>query len=91
MNQAEQAKIFIERALTIFRKVDDRRGEAWELFRLGETCLHLDQLEQALRYDEQALSIFREVGECIGEGVTINHLELIRKPEEEGSSMDFSL
>jgi tetratricopeptide (TPR) repeat protein len=56
-------------ALTISRKIGDRRGEGNLLGNLGNAYAALGETSKAIDYYDQALKIFREIGDIRGEGI----------------------
>ncbi len=50
-----------EQALTIYRKIGDRPGEANSLHNFGNAYLFLGQYKRALKFYKQSLEIFREI------------------------------
>ncbi len=56
-----------EQALTLFRQVGDRLGEANVLQAMGDVQQFRDDRDAALQSYEQALTLFRQVGDRLGE------------------------
>jgi len=71
IDEAEQA---FQHDLKIRRQLNDRRGEAATLSRMGNLARLHDQLEQAQSYFEQALALRREVQDRANEAVDLGYL-----------------
>ncbi|MCT7950221.1 CHAT domain-containing protein [Ancylothrix sp. C2] len=63
-----------QQALTIFRKIGNRQGEANSLGSLGNAYNSLGQYQQALDYHQQSLTIAREIGYRQGEANSLGNL-----------------
>ena len=57
----EEAIRYYQQALEIAREVGDRRGEAIDLFNLGDEYVKLDKVAEGLECLRQALAIFEEI------------------------------
>ncbi len=66
-----------EAALTCYREIADREGEALALNQIGSVYLELSDYQAALAYFEQALPITREVGNRDSEGSALNNIGTI--------------
>ncbi len=62
------------RALELYRKLGDRRGEGVILTNLGGLFLDQDRPEKALEYYRRALSVYEEIGYLEGKMVTLGDL-----------------
>jgi len=60
--------------LEIARLTGDKRGEAINLGRLGDTWRDLAELDEAVRHHEQALAIARQMDDKRGEGYSLGDL-----------------
>ncbi|NEP01009.1 MAG: CHAT domain-containing protein [Symploca sp. SIO2E9] len=54
-----------QKALTIYREIEDRQGEANSLGNLGIAYHNLGQYQQAIDYHHQSLAIKREIGDSL--------------------------
>ncbi|HEY9877276.1 MAG TPA: CHAT domain-containing protein [Leptolyngbyaceae cyanobacterium] len=63
-----------EQALTIYRDLQNRRGEGGALGSLGLAYRNLGDYRRAINFYEQALSLFREIGDRNREGRTLGSL-----------------
>ncbi|NJK69788.1 MAG: CHAT domain-containing protein [Microcoleus sp. SU_5_3] len=63
-----------EQALTIYRKIGNRVGEANSLGNLGNAYDSLGQYDRAIDFYEQSLEIRREIGDRVGESSCLNNL-----------------
>ncbi|RPI31948.1 MAG: tetratricopeptide repeat protein [Chloroflexota bacterium] len=72
-----EATLYYEQALQIYRKAADRRGEGQAQNFLGLVCKNKGEFAQARLYLEQAFNIFREIGDRRGEGQALNNLGLV--------------
>ena len=63
-----------EKALLLFRQVQDRRGESNALNDLGASLFYQGEFSRAADYFEQALSSFREIGDLRMESVMLTNL-----------------
>ena len=79
-NQQDQISKFrealqsLEQALTIYRKIGYRQGEAGSLGNLGIACHSLGQYQKAIEFHEQSLEIKREIGYREGEAISLSNL-----------------
>ena len=62
-----EAQRYFEQALSLYRELGDRRGEANAIEGLGEVALEQDRYEEAAGRYEQALPLYRQVGDRLGE------------------------
>src|SRR6266404_2277594 len=67
----------LEKALALFRKEDDRKGEAITTGLIGNCYKKLGEHQKALDYLQRALAMKRELGDRIEEGKTLSHLGLL--------------
>jgi len=63
-----------QQALTIYREIGDRWGEANCLNNLGSAYSSLGQYQQAIDYQQQSLAIGREIGDHQGEAYSLGNL-----------------
>jgi tetratricopeptide (TPR) repeat protein len=73
LHQTKEALKCLEEALSISRKVGDRRGEGRALNGLGRIYSVLGDRSKALKYFEQALIIHREIGDRRHEARTLEN------------------
>ncbi len=73
----EGALPLFERALDLYRKAVDRRGEAIVFGYIGNCHKRLGDLPLALDYLNKALTIKRQLGDKLEEGKTLSHLGLV--------------
>lgn len=76
-SQYEEALFRFEQALTIYRQLGNRDGEATTLNHLGLTYHLIEQYAQSQEAYYQALDISRETGNRIIEGVALNGLGVV--------------
>ncbi len=81
LDQRSEALANYEQALTIYREVGDRLGEANTLKAQGDVLQFLKQSREALANYEQALTIYREVGARLGEANTLQAIGRLRFAE----------
>jgi Tetratricopeptide repeat. len=62
ISQFREALQSCEQALTIYREIENRLGEANSLGNLGNSYYYLGQYEKAIEFREQSLEIAREIG-----------------------------
>ena len=67
-----QAAEHHQQALTLFRELGDRSGEAYALDNLGTVYWRQGHYEQAGEHHQQALILFRELGDRAGEAYALN-------------------
>ena len=72
LGQFEKSIEFHEQALNIFRKLNNRRGEAGTLNVLGVAYKNLGQFKESIEFHQQASEIFRELNDHAGEAGTLN-------------------
>ena len=65
-----------ERALALFQKEGDRKGEAVTIGLIGNCYKKLGQHVKALDYLQRALAMKRDLGDRLEEGKTLNHIGL---------------
>ena len=63
LKRAAEAIPLFERALDLYRKADDQRGEAAAVGNLGNTLYRLGEPRRAIERYEQALAIARKIGD----------------------------
>jgi CHAT domain-containing protein/Tfp pilus assembly protein PilF len=66
-----------EKALTLFRKEGDRKGEAITTGLIGNCYKKFSEHQKALDYLQRALAMKRELGDRVEEGKTLSHLGLL--------------
>lgn len=66
-----------ERALALFRREQDRHGEAIVLGHIGNCYKRLGDLPRALDHLQRALAMKRDLGDRLEEGKTLSHLGLV--------------
>ncbi len=77
ISQFREALQSWEQALSIYRKIGNRQGEANFLNSLGITCASLRQYDKAIEFFEQSLKINREIGDRDGEAASLCNLGLV--------------
>jgi uncharacterized protein HemY len=77
MNDLPSAKSHLQSALSIFREIDSRLGEANALRSLGDLAVRMDDLPSAKSHLQSALSIFREIDEKLGEASVLRALDIL--------------
>jgi CHAT domain-containing protein/Tfp pilus assembly protein PilF len=65
-----------EKALALFRRASDRKGEAITLGLIGNCYKRLGEYEKALEFLQKALAMKRELGDRLEEGKTLNNIGL---------------
>jgi tetratricopeptide (TPR) repeat protein len=78
LGESNRALECVGNALSIFREVDDRVGEAVALNNLGNVYGNLGEKQRALECVEMALPIQRDIGDRVGEAVTLFNIAHIR-------------
>jgi len=73
-NQYQAAIQLWEKALPIYRTIQDRNGELGTLGNLGNAYADLSQYDKAIAYYQQALTIARQVSNRNGEANTLSNL-----------------
>ncbi|OYQ66125.1 hypothetical protein B9G53_05270 [Pseudanabaena sp. SR411] len=73
-SQFEAAFQSWQQALTIYREIKDRQGEAAALGNLGNTYDSLGNYGKAIEYQLQSLEIEREIKNRLGEGQSLGNL-----------------
>jgi CHAT domain-containing protein/Tfp pilus assembly protein PilF len=66
-----------EKALALFRKEGDRKGEAITIGLIGNCYKKFGEHQKALDYLHRALAMKREIGDRVEEGKTLSHLGLL--------------
>ncbi|MCC3449999.1 MAG: CHAT domain-containing protein [Microcoleus sp. PH2017_39_LGB_O_B] len=79
ISQFREALQFDEQALTIYREIRDRQGEAYCLNNLGLVYYSLGQYDKAIEFHQQYLEISREIEYRQGEANSLNSLGLAYK------------
>jgi CHAT domain-containing protein/tetratricopeptide (TPR) repeat protein len=74
LGQKQKALEFYQEALSIWKEVGDRAGEAATLNNIGGVYSALGQKQKALEFYQEALTIFQAVGDRAGEAVTLNNI-----------------
>ncbi|MGB3268253.1 MAG: tetratricopeptide repeat protein [Microcoleus sp.] len=74
ISQFREALQSWEQALTIYREIGDRQGEANSRGNLGNAYYSLGQYDQAITFHEQSLKIKREIGDRVGEAASLGNL-----------------
>ncbi|MCC3494623.1 MAG: CHAT domain-containing protein [Microcoleus sp. PH2017_25_DOB_D_A] len=79
ISQFREALQSCEQALTIYREIGDREGEAGSLGNLGLVYNSLRQYDKAIAFYEQSLEIKREIRDRQGEANSLDNLGLAYK------------
>jgi CHAT domain-containing protein/Tfp pilus assembly protein PilF len=74
ISQFREALQSWEQALTIYREIGNRQGEAASLGNLGIAYKSLGQYHKVIEFDEQSLQIEREIGNRDGEAASLCNL-----------------
>jgi tetratricopeptide (TPR) repeat protein len=74
---ARAARPEFEKALALFRKEGDRKGEAITLGLIGNCYKRFGEFPKALDYLQRALSLKQQIGDRGEEGKTLSHLGLL--------------
>ena len=74
ISQFREALQSWEQALTIYRKIGNRQGEAISLGNLGNAYDSLGQYQKAIDFHQQYLEISREIGDRLGEAASLGNL-----------------
>jgi len=72
LRECEDARGFLQRALDLYRQLDDRSGEGYSHLALARLHEYLDQYQQAVDEARQALALFRESDDCVGLAKALN-------------------
>ena len=72
-----------DRALELFRKVDDRFGAGWALHSLGLAALGLADYERGRSALTEALDLFAAAGDLTGIALVVNDLSLLEMLEND--------
>jgi tetratricopeptide (TPR) repeat protein len=81
----QQAESSYSQALSLFKQVEDRLGEANTLKALGDLYTRTDRLQQAESSYSQALSLFKQVEDRLGEANTLNGLGMLGTAQGDGA------
>ncbi|NEP62493.1 MAG: tetratricopeptide repeat protein, partial [Symploca sp. SIO2G7] len=73
-SQFEAALQSWQQSLTIYREINDRKGEGDALNNLGLAYRNLGDYTQAIEYHQQSLAIAREINDRKGEGQSLGNL-----------------
>ncbi|CAH2572861.1 Tetratricopeptide repeat protein 28 [Planktothrix rubescens] len=76
ISQFREALQSWEQALTIYREIGNRQGEAISLKNVGNAYLYLGQYDRAIEFYQQSLKISREIGYRQGEADSLGNLGL---------------
>ena len=68
-----------DRALTLYRNLDDHSGEIATLIRLGNSTSYLGKEDRALEYYQQALVPARRINDRRGEGRILTNIALVHR------------
>ena len=79
------AKTYLKQSLSLFREIDDLRGQSMPLNNLGNLSGYLGDYAAAQDYYEQSLAIVREIGDRVGESYALGNLGWVA-----GSQGDFA-
>ncbi|AFY85205.1 CHAT domain-containing protein [Oscillatoria acuminata] len=82
-SQFRDAVESLEKALEIYRQLENKAGEGRILNNLGNIYLSLGEYPQAEQYFRQSLEISRQLGNKAGEGSTLGNLGLVYSSLEE--------
>ncbi|GDZ96297.1 TPR repeat-containing protein [Planktothrix agardhii CCAP 1459/11A] len=74
ISQFREALQSWEQALTIYREIGNRQGEANSLGNLGIAYDSLGQYQKAIDFHQQYLEISREIGDRLGEAASLGNL-----------------
>ncbi|NEP34987.1 CHAT domain-containing protein [Moorena sp. SIO3B2] len=74
VSQFREALQSWQRALTIYREIGDRKGEAYSLGNLGNVYQHLGDYKKAIEFHQQSLAIVREIGDWQDEAGSLGNL-----------------
>jgi CHAT domain-containing protein len=74
ISQFREALQSWEQALTIYRKIGNRQGEAASLGNLGLAYNSIGQYQKAIKFYEQSLDIDRKIGNREGEAISLGNL-----------------
>ena len=74
VSQFREALQSWQKALTIYREIGDRQGEAYSLGNLGNVYQHLGDYKKAIQYHQQSLAIKREIGDRQDEAGSLGNL-----------------
>ncbi|MBO1054488.1 MAG: CHAT domain-containing protein [Dolichospermum sp. DET73] len=73
-SQYKEALQSFQQALTIYRKIKDRKGQAFSLNYIAIVKRTLGDNIESLEFYKQALYIFREIGDRLNEGTVLNNI-----------------
>ncbi|PSB39854.1 hypothetical protein C7B67_29220 [filamentous cyanobacterium Phorm 6] len=74
ISQFREALQSWEQALTIYREIGNRQGEAASLGNLGLAYNSIGQYQKAIKFYEQSLDIDRKIGNREGEAISLGNL-----------------
>jgi len=74
MRQLEESANYFEQALTLYRTVNDRSGEARASNNLGNALYQMGDPTKACQIVDHALALHRQAGNRHGEGIALNIL-----------------
>jgi tetratricopeptide (TPR) repeat protein len=63
-----------QRAIDLFRQVEDKKGEAYALKNLGASLIGQSRFDDAIGHLENALRLFKTIDDKLGEGSVLNNL-----------------
>ena len=73
-SQYKEALQSFQQALTIYREIKDRKGQAFSLNYIAIVKRTLGDNIESLEFYKQALYIFREIGDRLNEGTVLNNI-----------------
>jgi tetratricopeptide (TPR) repeat protein len=79
LRRHDEARAAAERALQIFREIDDVPGEAEALRELGFVHWHAEDHPEALKRTREALELHRRIGDVTGEATALHNLAEIHR------------
>ena len=79
LSEFNQAIDFYDQALSIAKKLGDRKSEAVSLNNLGESYRNIGKYQQAIQLYQQALKFFRELGDRNSEAASLGNLGIAYK------------
>lgn len=77
LGEKKQALEYYKQALSIYRTVGNKGGEAATLHNIGSVYDSWGQRQESLQYYNQAVSLLRAVGDKAGEAITLNNIGLV--------------
>lgn len=66
-----------EKALALYRDLDDEWGQANALTQLGTVCWNVGDYSKAQEYFEESLALRRQIGDSLGEAISLDRLGLL--------------